>query len=118
MNELNTPADVLAALSNPNTSVRLTADLLGKTGRELMRQYDSAYELPASDLFEAYGRIHGLATRLMQTEVTPGDVEAIADRMRKVDVVRLGTTSAAAFEIVARRIMTPEQIAQINAAQR
>lgn len=116
MNELNTPADVLEIIANPNMTARLTVDLLGKTGRELMRQFDGAYDLPANELFATYSRIHALATRLMNTDVD-GDAERITDRLRKIDSVRLNTTSSAAFEVVARRIMTPEQVAQIASAQ-
>lgn len=117
MMELKTATDVLNALADPNVTARLTVDLLGKTGRELMRQFDGAYELPAAELFATYSQIHSLASRLM-TVVVNGDAERIADRMRSIDSIRLGTTTAAAFEVVARRIMTSEQIAQITAAQR
>ena len=116
MNELNTTSDVLNALSNPNVTVRLTAELFGKTTRELIRSADLAYDLPASDLFAEYGRIHNLATRLSSAEVV-GDADRITAQMYSVDALRMRTSSAAAFEIVARRIMTPEQIAQIVSAQ-
>lgn len=117
MNVLNTTADVLNALANPNVTVRLTAEMFGKTTRELIRSADSAYDLPAAELFAEYGRIHNLATRLSAAEVV-GDADRVTAQMYSVDALRMRTSSAAGFEVVARRIMTPEQIAQIASAQK
>lgn len=120
MIDLKTPAQVIEALANPNLKVRLPITLFSETVRSLHMSLSVASELPPADLFREFAHVSAIADRLINsetTEVVGGSEYVRADRLRRVDTVRFMASSAAAFEVVARRALTPEQIGEIQKAR-